>query len=301
MKMSRLTIIASWGILLLSSIVSAAVIIPEQKFNQKLHNMLPQDIRDKGHIVTVLTGAIPYTIVKNGGHFEGAAIDLNRAVGQLLGIQIIHKSVNGFPAILMGIKSGRYTYESDAVGDFPKREKDFDFIDYVQGHVVFAVRKGNPQQIHGLDSTCGKRIAVMAGGSAERVIRAQSVKCQKSGQVAINIQSYTDQPTSILAVKSERADAYFSSQAPLSYFIKMSNGALELAGIGQPNGFGQLYQGTVVVKGSPLGKVLLACYQELFSNGTYDAILKKWDLTGNRLDQPGINLATASKSNNATE
>jgi len=37
--------------------------------------------------------------------------------------------------------------------------------------------------------------------------------------------------------------------------------------------------------------VVLDAYKELFSNGTYTAIMKKWKLDGNVLQQPGRNLA----------
>ncbi|TMV77807.1 transporter substrate-binding domain-containing protein, partial [Thioclava sp. BHET1] len=102
--------------------------------------------------------------------------------------------------------------------------------------------------------------------------------------------SYTDQPSSILAVRSNRADAFFSSQAPLTYFVEQAHGQLELSGQGQKNGFSDLFQGAVVPKGSPLGPVLVDAFKELMKDGSYAAIMKKWHLDGNMIDQPGMNL-----------
>ena len=141
------------------------------------------------------------------------------------------------------MNSGRYQFAFGPVGDFASREEANDFVDWVQEYVVFAVQKGNPKGITSLDTACGTRIAVMAGGSAERVINAQSEKCVADGKTAIEVQSYTDQPSSILAVRSKRADAFFSSQAPLTYFVSQANGQLELAGVGQKNGFSDLLSG----------------------------------------------------------
>ncbi|BAN95511.1 family 3 extracellular solute-binding protein [Plautia stali symbiont] len=123
------------------------------------------------------------------------------------------------------------------------------------------------------------------------MIRKQSAACEAAGKPAVVVQSFTDQPSSILAVRSKRSDAFFSSQAPLTYFIEQAQGQLELSGQGQKNGFGDIFQGTVVPKGSPLGEVVLDAYKELFANGTYVAIMKKWKLDGNMLPQPGRNLA----------
>jgi polar amino acid transport system substrate-binding protein len=132
---------------------------------------------------------------------------------------------------------------------------------------------------------------VQAGGSAERVITAQAATCLDEGKPAIEVQSYKDQPSSVLAVQSERADAFFSSQAPLTYYVEQSKGALELAGVGEGNGFGTIYQGAVVSTDTSLGEVVLAAMQKLKDNGTYEAIMTKWGLAANQLDTFGINLS----------
>ena len=75
-------------------------------------------------------------------------------------------------------------------------------MDFVQEFVVFAVQSGNPKKIGTLADTCGDRIAVMSGGSAERVLKQQAEDCAKAGKPALEVQSFPDQPTSILAVRS---------------------------------------------------------------------------------------------------
>jgi polar amino acid transport system substrate-binding protein len=115
-------------------------------------------------------------------------------------------------------------------------------------------------------------------------------KCAADGKKPVEVQSYTDQPSSILAVRSKRADAFFSSQAPLTYFVSQANGQLELTGVGQKNGFEDIFQGAVVPKGSPLGPLFVDAFKVLMDNGTYTAIMKKWGLENNMIKQPGINL-----------
>ena len=217
------------------------------------------------------------------------------AVGELLGIRVRNETVSGLAGVLGGIKSGRYQLDMGPDGDFPDREPANDFIDWVREYVVFAVPKGNPKGIHDIADTCGLRIAVQAGGSAEQVIKKQAAACTDAGKLVVEVQSFQDQPTSILAVRSNRSDAFFSSQAPLTYFVTQANGQLELAAMGRANGFSNIYQGTVVPKGSALGGVLLEAYQILFQNGTYAAIMKKWHLEGNMIPAPGLDLAIAKQ------
>ncbi|WP_372773165.1 ABC transporter substrate-binding protein [Pantoea sp. WEP] len=290
MKMLLTAIALASG--LTASVAQAADAIPTQKMDQALHDRLPAQIKQAGKMISVNNGSFPPYEIVNGPHsMDGASADLTVALGQLLGVKIEHATVSGLSGVLAGINSGRYQMAIGPIGDYPDRQQKVDFIDYVQEFVVFGVQKGNPAHINGLADTCGKRIAVMAAGSAEQVIRKQSAACEAAGKPAVVVQSFTDQPSSILAVRSKRSDAFFSSQAPLTYFIEQAQGQLELSGQGQKNGFGDIFQGTVVPKGSPLGEVVLDAYKELFANGTYAAIMKKWKLDGNMLPQPGRNLA----------
>jgi polar amino acid transport system substrate-binding protein len=266
--------------------------IPEQKTDEGLRAKLPEDIKTAGKLVSVNSGSFPpYEIVTDNRSVTGASADLTDAIGQLLGVKIEHASVSGLSALLSGIKSGRFQFAMGPVGDFKSRQEANDFVDYVQEFVVFAVQKGNPKKINSLDDACGNRIAVQSGGSAERVIKTQADKCAAEGKPTLEVQSFPDQPTSILAVRSKRSDAFFSSQAPLTYFVQQANGELELAAVGRPNGFEDLFQGAVVSKGSPLGEVLLGAIKVLMQNGTYATIMKKWGLENNMIPQAGINLA----------
>jgi polar amino acid transport system substrate-binding protein len=234
----------------------------------------------------------PYEIAgTDGKSLTGVAADLSEELGGLLGVKIEHVTVDGLPSQLTGIAAGRYDLALGPVGDFPDRQAANDFVDWVQEFVVFAVPKGNPNKIQSIADTCGLRISVMAGGSAEKVIKAQSDTCVKDGKKKVEVQSYKDQPTSILAVRSHRADAFFSSQAPLTYFVKQSGGELELAATGKPNGFDTLYQGAVVAKDSPLRDVLKDGIQKLIDDGTYEKVMTKWGTNGNMLKQAGVNLA----------
>ncbi|WP_425351549.1 ABC transporter substrate-binding protein [Phyllobacterium brassicacearum] len=269
--------------------------VPKQTINEALKAKLPEEIRKAGSMISVNNGSFPpYEIVTGTTEMTGASADLTNALGELLGVEIKHATVSGLSALLSGINSGRYQFAFGPVGDFASREEANDFVDYVQEYVVFAVHKGNPKGITSLDAACGNRIAVMAAGSAEKVIKAQAEKCVKDGKPAIEVQSFTDQPSSILAVRSKRSDAFFSSQAPLTYFVQQTNGQLELAATGEKNGFDNLYQGAVVPKGSPLGEVLRDGLKVLMDNGTYAIIMKKWGLEKNMIKEPGINLAGQS-------
>lgn len=268
--------------------------IQQQQPNDKLRDMLPAEIRDAGKLNSVNSGSFPpYLIVETDKSVSGASADLLTALGQLWDVDISNSTVDGLPSILTGLSAGRYDLGFGPIGDFKERQESNDFIDFVQEHVVFAVAKGNPENITDLATTCGTRVAVQAGGSAEKVMKDQAEKCTADGDEAVKVLTFKDQPQSILAVQSGRADAFFSSQAPLTYFVSEAKGKLELTGTDSNNGFDTLYQGAVVQKDDELGDALIAGLQELFDNGTYEQIMHKWDLDANMIDEPGKNLAVS--------
>jgi polar amino acid transport system substrate-binding protein len=294
MSLKALAALALGAGLMLAPAARAQDTIPKQTVNADLRAKLPKSVLDAGELVAVNSGSFPpYDIIGDNQVLTGASADLETAVGELLGIRIRNETVSGLAGVLSGIKSGRYQLDMGPDGDFPDREPANDFIDWVREYVVFAVPKGNPKHINDVSDTCGLRIAVQSGGSAEQVIKKQADACTAAGKPAVEVQSFSDQPSSLLAVRSGRSDAFFSSQAPLTYFVQQTNGQLDLAATGHSNGFGTIWQGTVVQKGSPLGSVLLESYKILFSNGTYAAIMKKWHLDGNMIPAPGLDLATA--------
>jgi polar amino acid transport system substrate-binding protein len=278
------------GLMLATPVLAQDAAIPKQTVDKALHDRLPEKIKADGKMISVNNGSFPPYEIVTGTVLTGASADITEALGELLGVKIEHATVGGLPALLAGVNSGRYQFAFGPIGDFKSREESNDFVDWVQEFVVFAVTKGNPKGITSLDTACGQRVSVMAGGSAEKVIQVQADKCKADGKAPVEIQSYTDQPASILAVRSKRADAFFSSQAPLTYFVSQANGQLELTGVGQKNGFDDLFQGAVVPKGSPLGPVLVDAVKELMKNGTYATIMKKWGLENNMIKEPGINL-----------
>jgi polar amino acid transport system substrate-binding protein len=290
MSLKKMTYLALAGVMISSAALAEDAALPKLEVNKALHDKLPDAIKTAGKMTSVNNGSFPPYEIVTGTVMTGASADLTEALGQVLGVKIEHATVGGLPALLAGVNSGRYQFAFGPVGDYKDREAANDFVDWVKEYVVFAALKGNPKGISSLETSCGQRISVMAGGSAERVIKAQSDKCTADGKAAVEVQSYTDQPSSILAVRSKRADAFFSSQAPLTYFVSQANGQLELTGVGQKNGFEDIFQGAVVPKGSPLGPIMIDAIKVLIDNGAYAAIMKKWGLENNMIKEPGINL-----------
>jgi len=262
------------------------------KAGDNLFDRLPKEIRDRKEITIVNYGSQPpwYIPASGSAPLTGAAVDMEDALSKLLGVKIKRETVSGLPAVLTGLSAGRFDMALGPAGDTKERQAANDLVDWVQEEVVFTVQKGNPAGIKSLADTCGKRVALLAGGAATKVATKKSEACVANGQKALELQTYQDLPTMILAVQSNRADAGYSSAALMNYFVIQSGGALELQGLGEDNGFPLLYQGAVLPKGSQLTPVILAAFEKLIQDGTYDQIMTKWKLDTNKT-KPGLNLA----------
>lgn len=275
-----------------SSTASSTSEVPAVSMNQELHDALPEDIKVRGELTGAVVSWAPHSYYETDGVTgQGTTFDVAAAMSDLLGIEVTTQIVPAFSNIVTGLNSDRYDMGLGPVGDTAAMRESFDFVDWVQEWVVFAVQPGNPTGITSTENTCGKKIAVLAAGGAEKVIKEQDTACQAGGQEAINVQSYEDGNAAILAVRSGRADAYFASQANLQYFIAQSPDELELAGQGAPNGFGDMRQGTFFTKDqTQLRDVWLDAMNELQAQGVISAIMANNNVADNELDEFGINV-----------
>lgn len=271
---------------------SSQKLIDGLQTDQALHDRLPAHVKDSGELKSVTSGALPpYTVPAEGEtSFVGASIDMKDALGKVLGVEVSIQPVEGLAGVLSGMASGRYDFAMGPIGDYPDRQADSDFLDWVKDFVAFLVPNGNPDDIESIDDTCGLKVAVQAGGSAEEVINEQSEKCTEDGHPAVEVQSFPDQPSGVLAVKSGRSDAFFTSQSIVTYYVAQDPGQLTPAAMNKPNGFDPIRQGAIFPKNSELLPVMTDAVQVLFENGTYEKIMKLWGLEGQILPEPTINL-----------
>ncbi|OXM20765.1 MULTISPECIES: transporter substrate-binding domain-containing protein [Rhodococcus] len=274
---------------------SSSAAQPSVQMDSALHDALPQRIRDAGKLVIVMPGVNPPWWQKAGDSYSGAAAELTGQLGEVLGINVEYVPMNDLAGAFAAVSSGRYDAGFNPYGDTGKSE-NIQLVDVVREIVPFLVPKGNPKGVNGLDDVCGISVSALgpAGtGSAYKILTDRSDRCVAEGKSAINVVGLKSVPDGVLSVKSGRADAFFASGAPLSYYAKTSDGALEITGKDADNGFSNLYQGMILPLNSPLTPTILAGFQKVFDSGAYDEIMNRYELQAQMLDAPGVDLARA--------
>jgi polar amino acid transport system substrate-binding protein len=219
----------------------------------------------------------------------GMDVDLSNAIATTLGTTAKVQNV-GFDAILTGIKAGKYDLGVSSFTDNKEREATVDFVTYLTAGTGFYTSAASPAAVTGLDSLCGKKVAVEKGTTQADDAAAQLKKCKADGK-SMTLSVFADQNAANLAITSGRADVGMADSPVASYIVDQSGGKLKR--IDAKYDFGTAPYGIALAKGSKLTPAVQAAVQALIDNGTYTAILKKWKLEGEGIDTAQINAATS--------
>jgi polar amino acid transport system substrate-binding protein len=276
--------------------VASETALPEVQFSQELHDSLPESVKSSNTLKLAGFQFPPYAYFKEDGKtLQGMYVEVADELEKVFGVDIEFEILPSIGDVATSLKSDRFDASLSSLADLPTTEESFDFADWFREYVSFMVKKDNPKGINSLEDTCGTSIATLQGGPSEKVLKEKTIECTASGQDPIDIKTFADQNSAVLAVRSGRADAAFSQQIPLTYYVSQDPN-FELAGTNQANGFPDLYFGAYALKGRPVINSILGAFEELREAGVYDALLKKYDIEANRLETFGINLATANGS-----
>jgi polar amino acid transport system substrate-binding protein len=259
-------------------------------FDQEAADLLPADIAEAG-VIHAAGGpgyAPHFLLADDGTTLTGNDIELLLAVGDVLGVTVEHEDV-GFDAMIPSLQSERVDMANGAMSVTDERLAVVDYVTYFAGGTSLIVPTGNPLDI-GLDSLCGRRIAVQQGTVyADNYMPEFQAACEEAGEEDIEVSVFPTQPDATLALTSGRADASMSDYGPLTYVAERSGGALEvLEETYDPSTWGFTFP-----QGSDLTPAIAAAVNVLIEDGTYEEILSKWGVTSGAIESSEILTAGA--------
>ncbi|HXU54193.1 MAG TPA: ABC transporter substrate-binding protein [Casimicrobiaceae bacterium] len=294
----RRSVIAVGAVIALATLVdvccSAALAAPASRpaKDEKLAAMVPAELRARGAAVVAtepffppfqFAGADNQTLV-------GLNIDLGAALGDVLGLKITFVPAK-FDEIIPGMQAKRYDFSIDAMADTPERRKQIDFVDYFQSGSALFVPAASTAKITDMAGLCGHGVGVVKGTFQVDDAEAQAAKCAAGGGKKLEVSVFPDQSAMILAVTSARVDAILMDSAVGNYLAQEAHGKFKQSGeLTKPK-----RKGIAVPKSSPtLRDALQGAMQKLIDDGTYTAILKKYNQTAGALPKATINDGTTS-------
>lgn len=218
----------------------------------------------------------------------GSEADTARLIADSLGLtlKVVQTSWEDWP---LGVTSGRYDAVLSNVTVTESRKKRFDFVTYRQDVLGFYVKESNPvTRIQEAKDIAGLRIVVGSGTNQEKVLLAWNEANEKAGLEPATLLYYDDQASATLALQSGRVDSIFAPNSLLAY-VAATRGGIKRVGL--VNGGWPLQADIAVTlrKGNGLVTPIQTALQGAIAGGQYAAVLQRWGLDAERIDQSQIN------------
>lgn len=254
--------------------------------DQAVADLVPAAIAEKGKLVVAMDASYPPNefFDKDGKTIIGMDPDLAKALGEVMGLEVETKNAT-FDSILPGLAANKYDLAMSSFTDTKEREKAVDMVTYLIAGTKFYTASDNATDISGLADLCGKTVAVEKGTTQADHAEAQSKKCEDAGDKAVTVDVYPDQNGANLALTSGRAQIGMADSPVAAYIIDQSGGKLQQTG----EDYGEAPYGIAINKESGLTEAVLAAVKSVIEGGQYMAVLEKWNLADEAIDEPKIN------------
>jgi polar amino acid transport system substrate-binding protein len=146
-----------------------------QQILGKAPSGLAATIVDRGSVIvsTDANYAPQSSVNKDTGDLEGFDIDVAKAMGEALGLEVEFKTVQ-WETVIPGLQTGKWDVSIGSMTITEEREQTVDFTEpyyYTSGQVF--VKKGGPQ-ITGVDDLAGKSVGVGAATTYYDFLKAES-------------------------------------------------------------------------------------------------------------------------------
>jgi polar amino acid transport system substrate-binding protein len=203
---------------------------------------------------------------------QGLDVDIARAMGEALGVQVKFEQVADFAGIIGDLKAKRYDIVMSAISITDERKAEIDFVPYFgpAGSGIL-VPTGNPKGIDKITDLCGLTVAAQVGTvQVDYLNDANAAEC-KANQ--LTVKTFPDNPTAVQELTLGRVDAELADDPVAAYSAKQSSGKLEVVA---PR-FDSAPYGIGVRKDSTsLRTALEEALQKIMDDGTYAEVLDKW-------------------------
>jgi len=267
-----------------STASTATVATPAPSVNAAIAAQVPAAIKKKGTL-TVASEAeyAPNEFIAPDGHTViGMDPDLVKALAAVMGLkaQVVNST---FEAIIPGLAAGRYDIGASSFTDTKEREKTVDFVTYLSVGQAFLTKANGGPKPNTLADLCGHKVSVEKGTVELEEAEKQNKKCKAAGK-PITLLIFPGQNDANLALSSGRAEIDYADSPIIAYQVRKLGVSVRAS----PT-FGAAPYGIALPKSNGMAKPTLEALKVLMADGTYRAILKRWELESAAISNPVIN------------
>lgn len=206
----------------------------------------------------------------------GVDVEIGLAIASHLGLEPVIAEV-AFEDLIDEIRNSQCDVTIGGQFITAARLELIDMIPYRQGTQHVVVAAGNPLGIAELADLCGRTVAIVQGTIHVDILRDVSDDCVAAGQAEVEAAEYPTETGAEEALSSGDANAYIGNdfitiEQPDKFELSAALPPLR-NGIGHRLGAGEL------------DAAVRAALRTIIGDGTYDAILEKYDVTQVRLTE----------------
>jgi polar amino acid transport system substrate-binding protein len=233
---------------------------------------------------------IPYAPMElfeeDGTTVTGLDYDLSQLIAAKLGVEISFNK-QAWDSIIPSVQSGNHDMIMSGMNDTVERQQSLDFVDYFKGGFAIVTAKGNPEGITTLTDLCGKTAVVQTQTVQGDMLRA--LDCGDAGPVVL--QEYPTDPDAITALIAGKGVADVMDAPIAAYAALQQPTKLELVvDAANPNGYEPVFTGIGVLKtNTGLRDAIQAALNSAIADGSYQAVLDKWNLGSFAVTEATVN------------
>lgn len=249
---------------------------------------LPGNIKEAGKIVVANKANYPPLEYKDPltGKLIGFDIDLGEALGKVLGVKIEWQPTS-FEQMPSSITTGRVDMILSGMNDNVERREFLYMIDYIKSGVQFYTTVTNSAKLKVPTDLCGQKVGMSRLTKYPALVAAWSAKnCVAQGKPDIVIAGSDGSADARSQLKQGRIVAAVQGPETLPYIMQQEPNAYAL--VGTP--IADLYSAIGVGKKNiELRDAVAGAFRKLIADGTYKAILTKYNLEDRAVPEVMIN------------
>ncbi|WP_265975685.1 ABC transporter substrate-binding protein [Brucella intermedia] len=247
---------------------------------------IPQSIRDAGKLTLSINATFPpmeYVDTADGS-FKGLDIDLVDAIAERMELKV-ERTDGLFNQLIPALTTGRTDFILSGMIDNAERRESMDFVNYLKAGAQFYVLTDS--DIKDPVELCGQTIGTIRSSTYPGHVEGWSNEnCVAAGLEPIKIVGTESSPDVRLQLRQGRIVAGVQGGESIPFTSAQEGGAYRL--IGEP--LVSAYYGAAFRKeDSAFRDAFADILDEMIADGTYEAILEKWDLKTHAVDAAMIN------------
>ncbi|KAA0982351.1 ABC transporter substrate-binding protein [Pseudomonas sp. ANT_J12] len=237
---------------------------------------LPASIKAKGEIVVAIMPNYPPMDFKDPATntLTGLDYDLGNALAERLGVKIKWQET-GFEQMINALTTDRVDMVLSGMTDTAERQASVTFVDYFTSGPQFYTLQKN-KDFNEITDLCGKKVGTSRRTTFPAEIAEYSkANCEAAGKPAIVVIGTEGSADARAQLRQSRIDAAMQGSETLSYLKTQEKDMYKTVGLP----ISVQFTGLGVSKKKPeLSEAVKVALQSMIDDGSYQTILKKWDL-----------------------